>query len=315
MHDGYVDKSPISVVLPLRRSRQGQLTAPRLGHLRHYPPRQLEIPDWYRAELALPTAPRLSIVTPALNSCQFIERTIRSVLDQEYAPLEYVVKDGGSSDGTLAVLDRYRPSLTAVDVGSDTGQANAINRGFDRTTGEIMAYLNSDDILLPGALRYVAAYFVTHPDVDVVYGHRILIDEHDREIGRWVLPPHEDAILSWADYVPQETLFWRRRIWERVGGHLDDSFNFAMDWDLLLRFRESGARFARLQRFLGAFRVHDDQKTSSHLLDIGVREMERLRERTHGRSITTPEVRRRVRKYLLRHIVYQKLYRAGVLRY
>jgi len=261
------------------------------------------------------SAPRTSIVTPVLNSGQFIERTIRSVLDQGYAPLEYVVKDGGSSDGTLAVLERYRGSLTAVDVGSDTGQANAINRGFDRTTGEIMAYLNSDDMLLPGALRYVAAYLVMHPEVDVVYGHRVLIDEHDREIGRWVLPPHENAILSWADYVPQETLFWRRRAWERAGGRLDDSFSFAMDWDLLLRFRESGARFVRLPRFLGAFRVHDNQKTSARMFDIGVREMERLRERIHGRAITPIEVRRRVRMYLLRHMVYEKLYRAGVLRY
>ena len=85
--------------------------------------------------------------------------------------------------------------------------------------------MNSDDLLLPGTLNYVAGYFEKHPDVDVVYGHRVLIDEYDREIGRWVLPPHDDEILSWADYVPQETLFWRRRIWDKTGAAMDERQN------------------------------------------------------------------------------------------
>src|SRR5262249_23541680 len=144
----------------------------------------------------------------------------------------------------------------------DEGQTQAINLGFQHTSGEIMAYLNSDDLLLPGSLAYVAGYMAAHPEVDVVYGHRILIDECDDEVARWVLPRHDDRVLTWANFVPQETLFWRRRIWERVGGTLDASFQFAMDWDLILRFREAGARFVRLPRFLGAFRVHARQKTS-----------------------------------------------------
>jgi len=275
----------------------------------------MEVPPWYRAEPPVTAAPVISIVTPTLNSKQFVERTIRSVLDQGYAPLEYVVKDGGSSDGTRAILERYRDRLEGIEIAEDGGQADAINRGFARTSGEIMAYLNSDDLLLPGTLRYVARFLATHPKVDVVYGHRVLIDENDREIGRWVLPPHVSGILAWADYVPQETLFWRRRIWERVGGMLDDTFAFAMDWDLLLRFREAGARFVRLPRFLGAFRVHEDQKTSARMQDLGVREVNRLRQRVHGRTVPAAEVRRRVRGYLMRHMVYQKLYRLGVLRY
>ncbi len=311
-------QSELKAVKALRTERDlshGRFTRPRLGYLRHHPPRPLEIPERYRAEPLVPSAPVIAIVTPTLNSERFLERTIQSVVSQGYPSLEYVVKDGDSSDGTPDVLERYRPRLAAVDVSRDAGQADAINRGFAATTGEIMAYLNGDDVLLPGTLRYVARYFATHSNVDVVYGHRILIDEDDREIGRWVLPPHDDGILSWADYVPQETLFWRRRIWELAGGRIDDSFDLAMDWDLLLRFRARGARFVRLPRFLGAFRVHEDQKTSARLFDVGAREMARLRERVHGRAVAQSEVRRGVRRYLLRHMVYQKLYRAGVLRY
>jgi hypothetical protein len=143
----------------------------------------------------------------------------------------------------------------------------------------------------------------------------VLIDEANREIGRWVLPLHDDRALSWADYVPQETLFWRRRIWERVGARLDESFQFAMDWDLLLRFRDSGARFVRLPRFLGAFRVHPDQKSTSRIADLGAAEMARLRERIHGRPVSTREIAQALRGYHVRHLACQQLYRLGVLRY
>ena len=111
-------------------------------------------------------------------------------------------------------------------------------------------------MLLPGALHYVAGFFLDHPEVDVLYGHRVLIDEENREIGRWVLPAHDERTLRWADYVPQETLFWRRRVWEEVGACFDESYRFAVDWDFLLRLQRIGARFARVPRFLGAFRVH-----------------------------------------------------------
>src|SRR5439155_11875113 len=119
------------------------------------------------------------------------------------------------------------------------GQAHAINLGFRHATGEILAYLNSDDLLLPGALAYVANHVVRHPEVGVVYGHRVVIDADGREVGRWVLPPQDDASLVWDDYVPQETMFWRRRAWERVGARLDETFHFALDWDLILRFRQA----------------------------------------------------------------------------
>lgn len=260
------------------------------------------------------TAPvRISIVTPSLNQAPFLASTIESVVGQGYPALEYIVQDGGSTDATPAVLERYRSALHRCDRAHDGGQGDALNRGFRYATGEVLAYLNSDDILLPGALWAVSAWFTAHPEVDVVYSHRVLIDEAGLEIGRWVLPPHSDTMLQWADYVPQETLFWRRRVFERVGGRFDDTFRFALDWDLLMRFREAGASFARMPAFLGAFRLHSRQKSSTLLDTVGQQEMARLRQRCHGRSVDYPEINEAIQPYLRAQIVYDWLYRSGLL--
>lgn len=302
--------------LGARRLREWlrRLAAPRLGVLYQHPPRPLDTPSRYRALPAPSPCLRLSIVTPSLNQGAFIRRTIDSVLDQQYPEMEYVVRDGGSTDGTVAVLAQYDGRLR-YESGPDGGQASAINRGLSGASGEILGYLNADDQLLPGALPYIGRFFGQHPEVDVVYGHRVVIDEYDQEIGRWVLPPHDDDVLGYADYVPQETLFWRRRAWEKVGARLDESFHFALDWDLLLRFRDAGMRFVRLPRFLGAFRVHPHQKTSAEMATKGMDEMDRLRRRCHGRSLGPAEVHRHVRPYLIRHILFHRLYRLGLLRY
>jgi hypothetical protein len=284
------------------RSVMRRLFAPRLGILQQYPPRPLALPAHYSLTAPPAQPPRITIVTPSFRQAAFIERTILSVLGQDYPNVEYIVQDGGSEDGTRAILQRYAPRLASWESRRDNGQAEAINRGFDRSTGEIMAWLNSDDILLPGALAYVAEYFRTHPRVDVIYGHRLCIDEADRHIGRWLMPPHDDRVLSWADFVPQETLFWRRRIWDKAGGRVDESFRFAMDWDLLLRFRDAGARFARVPRFLGGFRIHQQQKTSAAINEVGFDEMNRLRQRVLGRVPTSAEVRRAVAPYLASHV-------------
>jgi GT2 family glycosyltransferase len=142
-----------------------------------------------------------------------------------------------------------------------------------------------------------------------VYGDRLLIDESDMEIGRWIMPGHDSEVLSWADYVPQETLFWRRRIWDRVGGQIDESFKFAMDWDLLVRFRDAGARFAHIPRFLGAFRIHEHQKTSAAINEIGHKEMDRIREKLLGRVPGHMEVRKAVIPFLLKHVSTHMAYR------
>jgi glycosyltransferase involved in cell wall biosynthesis len=287
----------------------------RLHLHRHHEPRDLFVSSRYRREIPIDKPPLMSLVTPSYNQARFLEQTIRSALDQNYPRLEYVVQDGGSKDGTSAILDRYRNTLHHVETRKDRGQGNAINLAFGRTAcGEIMGILNSDDLLLPGSLNYVAAYFSRHPEIDVVYGHRVLIDSRGKEIGRWVLPNHSDRMLLWANYVPPETLFWRRRIWEKTGGRIDESLQFAFLWELLLRFRSAGAKFMRLPRFLGAFRVRDWQKTAHDLATIGEPEMAELRYRIHEREIGLSDVRSNMTGYMLRHAWHNFIYRIGLSR-
>src|SRR5262249_21182756 len=205
---------PFEVIWWLRPfiQQHAPFLAPRITRLRQYKPRALRMPATRRtdAEQAL----SISVVTPSFCQARFIEKTLNSVLTQNYPRLEYVVIDGGSHDGTVEILKRYSARLARWVSEPDSGQAAAINKGFAGTTGTIMAYVNSDDLLLPGAFSTVNGFFQSHPEVDVVYGHRIVIDELDREVGRWILPAHDAQVLKWMDWVPQETLFWRRRAWE-----------------------------------------------------------------------------------------------------
>lgn len=282
---------------------------PRLGNLNQYAPRRLAVLPQSISTNQLVSTPKVSIVTPSFQQGDFIERTIRSVLDQQYPNLEYFVQDGASKDGTVAVLRRYEEKLSGWISEKDSGQSQAINLGFAQTTGEIMAWLNSDDILLPSAFAIVVDYFNKHPEVDVIYGNRLLIDENGMEIGRWILPGHDGDVLSWVDYVPQETMFWRRRLWNKVGGQIDESFRFAMDWDLLVRFRDAGANFAHIPHFIGGFRIHEQQKTSAAINEIGHQEMDRIRERLLGRVPSRNEIHKKVTPFLLKHTLVDIAYR------
>ena len=286
---------------------------PKIGVLEQYPPRDLEIPPRYRKVYNPSHTPIISIVTPSYNQGEFVERTVLSIFEQEYPNLEYIIQDGKSNDDTLDVLNPYIQKLKHFESRDDNGQAHAINLGFQHATGEIMAFLNADDLLLPGTLSYVANYFSRHPEVDVIYGHRVIINEDDQEIGRWVLPPHDSKVILWADYIPQETLFWRRSLWEKSGGRMDETFRFALDWDLILRYHNAGAKFKRLPRFLGAFRLHSQQKTSSQIDSIGLQEMNRLRKRVLKRDVGEEEIGTNIKPYLRRSAIYHKLYRLGIL--
>lgn len=292
---------------------------PRLGRLKHHAARPLRHLSPVGASVFKDRAglPTIGIVTPSFQQGNYLAATIGSVLDQRYPVLQYLVQDGGSTDDSVGVLKAFGDRLSGWHSAPDDGQSHALNLGFSQLDSEIMAYLNSDDLLLPGALAIVGDYFRRHPEVDVVYGDRIIIDEAGQEIGNWRLPRHDDKVLSWADYIPQETLFWRRRAWDRAGGRIDETFHFAMDWDLILRLRDSGARFRHLPRFLGAFRVHTLQKTSTRIADLGLQEMHRLRRRALGYDPTRQQVRLAVLPYLLAHMtvdVGQRLAEAALPR-
>jgi glycosyltransferase involved in cell wall biosynthesis len=271
-----------------------------------YSPRPLNLSPVTRGQKPVQYSPSIAIVTPVLNHGRFIKATIDSVLSQDYPALDYIVKDGGSSDGARDILRDYGPGLKWISE-PDSGQTHAINSGFRHVTGEIMGWLNSDDLLLPGALRTVARFFQSHPDIDIVYGDRVIIDTNGHETGRIVLPPYNPDVLRRIDYIPQETMFWRRRVWEALNG-LDETFQFSMDWDFLLRAQDKGFRFQHVPHFLGAFRVHTLQKTQSWK-SVGDSEQSRLRRIWVGPNSDVEDIKGGIWPYFLRQNVCQYGYR------
>lgn len=184
---------------------------------------------------------KISVVTPSLNQGAFIERTLRSVEDQEGEfDVEHLVFDGGSTDGTLEILARHAGRIRLV-VEPDTGQANAINKGLRAATGDVVTWLNSDDLLLPGALARVARAFSERPGLVWLHGRCEIVDEEDRPLRRW-LSAYKDyrcrrytrPALQLENFISQMTVFWRRGALEQVG-YLDESLRYAFDYDLWLR--------------------------------------------------------------------------------
>jgi glycosyltransferase involved in cell wall biosynthesis len=192
-------------------------------------------------------------VTPSFQQGHFLERTIRSVLDQGYPNLEYHVQDGASTDGTREVLKRYARQLSGWRRSRTAGQTQAINARLRARHRRDHGVAQLRRHPLPGALAYVADFFVTDPEVDVVYGHRLLIDEERPRDRPVAAPATHDYVLSWADYMPQETLFWRRRLWDKVGGGASTRRS-ASRWigTCWLRFRDARARFVRVPRHSSA---------------------------------------------------------------
>lgn len=205
-------------------------------------------------------SPTISVITPSFNQARFINHTIQSVLNQNYAQLEYIIIDGGSTDNTLNVLHKYNDCLNWISE-PDEGQAQAINKGLKKSTGQIIAWLNSDDIYLPGTLHQVAEFFNQHPDIDIIYGDYYLIDVHDNVVLRKREIPFDYNILLYGlDYISQPTVFFRRKMLEQVG-YLDESLNYGLDWEYWLRIASHGGKFAQIPHYLAATRWHSTAKT------------------------------------------------------
>ncbi|WP_411872981.1 glycosyltransferase family 2 protein [Vulcanococcus limneticus] len=208
------------------------------------------------------SAPRFSVVIPTLNQAETIEDTLLSLIHQDYPDLEIIVADGGSSDGTAAILNRYREELSAVLPGPDTGQSNAINKGFARASGDIFFWLNSDDYLLPDTLWRVAACFLADADLEfaVGAGDVISLDHHFlRHIPP--LPMDEATMLNWKNdqWVMQQCCFWTNTLWQSVGG-VDEQLHLLMDYDLWFRFSRR-TKAAMINEKLAVMRYYPDAKT------------------------------------------------------
>jgi glycosyltransferase involved in cell wall biosynthesis len=224
--------------------------------------------------------PRITIVTPSFNQGKYIERTIRSVLQQHYPDLEYIVVDGGSTDETVSVLKRYEGRLRWISE-KDSGQSEAINKGFRLAKGAIVAWLNSDDIYLPGALDKVGQYFAEHPEVMMVYGEGNMLDEAGNIKCRFPFTePKYDLwkLIYFGDYILQQATFFRRSVFDAIE-MLNESLHYTMDWDLFIRI---GKRFRvdYMPEYLGAIREHGEAKTSVG----GVRRFKEIKSiiRKHG---------------------------------
>lgn len=212
--------------------------------------------------------PSLSVITPSYNQAEYLDRTIRSVLSQEYPRLEYLVMDGASTDGSVAILERYAADGKLRFVSQkDGGQSAAVNDGFARTTGDIIGWVNSDDLYAPGALRAVGEHFATHPDCEWLFGRCPIVDRDDKPF-KGVITRYKEFWLRRYSYrrlvvenfISQPAVFFRRRLLERVGA-LDPDYHLAMDYHLWLRMGRV-AEPAFLDRELAYFRSSGDNKMS-----------------------------------------------------
>lgn len=207
--------------------------------------------------------PTVSVVTPSYNQGRFVERTIRSVIEQDVQALEYVIVDGASSDETREILCRYagHPRIAKIVCEPDRGQTDALVKGFDCCHGAILGWLNSDDLLEAGALTSVCAAFAAHPEADVVVGRLRFVNSRGEDLG--LAPRKEMTPRDWRHTtmaIGQQCTFFKATAFRRVGG-LDPSIHHVMDYDLFMRLALAGCVFHYIPDVLASFRLHDASKT------------------------------------------------------
>lgn len=203
--------------------------------------------------------PKLSIITPSFNQAQYLEQTILSVLQQNYEALEFIIIDGGSTDGSLEVIRKYENQLAFWVSEKDRGQAHALNKGLERATGELVAYLNSDDLYLPGAFTAVVNYFRDHPECDWLCGDTLMFGEQQEDVLVSAVVPRSAAqALSWAYTAPQPGMFWKR---ELLREGFADCWRYCFDHELYVRLLLAGHECHHLPATLAAYRLHPNSKT------------------------------------------------------
>lgn len=221
-----------------------------------------ELVDSCVAPSSAPHLPRVSVVVPSFNQARYLPRTIRSLVNQNYPNLEIIVVDGDSTDGTLSVLRDLSPHLAYWVSEPDGGQSDALNKGFMRATGEIFGWMNADDLYLPGAVARAASLLSARPDVDLVFGDHVEIDEADQVLQRVFSFPASRGQLAYEGFFANaQSMFWRSDLHRRAGP-FDVGLHRTMDYDMMLRFVDAAeGALLHLPEPLGCFRRHDEQKT------------------------------------------------------
>jgi glycosyltransferase involved in cell wall biosynthesis len=211
-------------------------------------------------------APLVSIITPSFNQGRFLRRTIESVLGQDYPNIEYIIIDGGSTDGSVEIMESYGKRLTWISE-PDRGQAHAINKGISRSKGTIISYLNSDDTLCRNAISVVVDHFMRHPQTDLLYGKGNYIDENDAVTGSYPTADYSVGRLMVDCCICQPAAFWTNSITRRVG-LFDEQLQFVMDYDYWLRIEKADRIIEHIPVFLGNTRIYPETKTASKRAEI-----------------------------------------------
>ena len=242
--------------------------------------------------------PLVSIITPSFNQATYLEATIKSVLEQSYPHIEYIIMDGGSTDGSVDVIKKYEGRIAAWVSEQDKGQTDAINKGFNRAKGDILAWINSDDTYAnPNAVADAVNFLIAHPEVAMVYADCNFIDEQGKIIGKFASRQTDYAKLRTGYvHIPQQTMFFRAKYWKELGP-LDPSFYFAMDYDLWVRIAKHAPIHYLPGKTWANFRIHTSSKTNVND-ERGWKEMLRVHYRDGG-SFFSPIVA----KYYLRKVI------------
>ncbi len=225
---------------------------------------------------------KISIVTPSFNQAQYIKQTIESVLSQQTDfEIEYIIIDGGSTDGSIDIIRSYESKLSYWVSEPDKGQSDAIAKGLARATGDVLAWLNSDDVLAVDAVDIALKYLIKYPSVGMVYGNRLALNENGQVLYRKRMLPIGANSVYVSMIVGQESCFWRRELYEKVGG-VNPKRNFSMDYELFSSFAKV-TKLSYCSKLWGAFRIHEESRTVTEYETMGREDVNEVQQTIWGR--------------------------------